>query len=52
MNTWIKSYNQRPGILLFILAVEGFASTVVLTLAFMQKFKPSWNLSKKVPEKA
>ncbi|MGS2741289.1 DUF4199 domain-containing protein [Sinomicrobium sp. M5D2P17] len=51
MNTWIKSYNQRPGILLFILAVEGFASSVVLTLAFMQKFKPSWNLSRKVPEK-
>lgn len=51
MNTWIKSYNQRPGILLFILAVEGFASSVVLTLAFMQKFKPSWNLTRKVPEK-
>lgn len=49
MNTWIQGYNQGPGILLFIIAVEGFASTVVLTLAFMQKFKPSWNLSKKLP---
>ncbi|RNL81865.1 DUF4199 domain-containing protein [Sinomicrobium pectinilyticum] len=52
MNTWIESYNQGPGILLFIIAVEGFASSVVLTLAFMQKFKPSWNLSRKIPQKA
>ena len=46
INTWIRDYNQGPGVLVFILLIEGFASTVVLTLAFMQKFKPSWNLKK------
>ncbi|WP_224488559.1 DUF4199 domain-containing protein [Robertkochia flava] len=47
LDTWMKDYNQGPGILIFILVVEGFASTVVLTLAFMQKFKPSWNPKKR-----
>lgn len=46
LESWMEDYNQGPGILLFVLVVEGFASTVVLTLAFMQKFKPSWNLKK------
>lgn len=48
MTSWIRDYNQGPGILVFVLLVEGFASTVVLTLAFMQKFKPSWNTKKSV----
>jgi len=48
INTWIRDYNQGPGVLVFILLIEGFASTVVLTLAFMQKFKPSWNLKKTI----
>ncbi|UOB16236.1 DUF4199 domain-containing protein [Abyssalbus ytuae] len=48
MDEWMTDYNQGPGILLFVLTVEGFASTVVLTLAFMQKFKPSWNTKKTV----
>ncbi|MDG3582593.1 MULTISPECIES: DUF4199 domain-containing protein [Galbibacter] len=48
MDSWIKDYNQGPGILIFILLIEGFASTVVLTLAFMQKFKPSWNTKKTI----
>ncbi|TRZ45799.1 DUF4199 domain-containing protein [Robertkochia solimangrovi] len=48
MESWMKDYNQGPGILIFILLVEGFASTVVLTLAFMQKFKPSWNPKKNI----
>ncbi len=51
MKSWASDYNQGPGILLFVLVVEGFASTVVLTLAFMQKFKPSWN-TKKTLQKA
>ena len=45
IDSWIRNYYQGPGILLFILAVEGFASTVVLTLAFMQKFKSSGNMA-------
>ncbi|UNY99536.1 DUF4199 domain-containing protein [Zhouia spongiae] len=49
MKGWIEEYYQGPGILVFVLVVEGFASTVVLTLAFMQKFKPSWN-TKKSPQ--
>lgn len=48
ISTWIRDYNQGPGVLVFILLIEGFASTVVLTLAFMQKFKPSWNLKKTI----
>lgn len=46
MSSWMEDYNQGPGILVFVLIVEGFSSTVVLTLAFMQKFKPSWNIKK------
>ncbi|MFD0863494.1 DUF4199 domain-containing protein [Sungkyunkwania multivorans] len=52
MSGWMKGYFQGPGILIFILMVEGFASTIVLSLSFMQRFKPSWNLSKKHPQKA
>ncbi|NER14537.1 DUF4199 family protein [Leptobacterium flavescens] len=52
MESWMRDYHQGPGILLFVLAIEGFASTVVLTLTFMQKFKPSWNMSKKAAQKA
>ena len=52
MSTWMEGYFQGPGILIFILMVEGFASTVVLTLTFMQRFKPSWNISKKEVQKA
>ena len=52
LDSWMSDYYQGPGILLFVLAVEGFASSVVLTLTFMQKFKPSWNTTKKAIEKA
>lgn len=31
------------GIILFTVAICGFATTAVLTLSFMQLFKPSWN---------
>lgn len=48
MESWIRDYNQGPGILVFILLIEGFASTVILTFTFMQKFKPSWNTKKSV----
>lgn len=48
MDSWIEDYNQGPGILIFILFIEGLASSVILTLTFMQKFKPSWNTKKSV----
>lgn len=52
MDTWMQDYDQGPGILIFVLTIEGLSSTLVLTLAFMQKFKPSWNTTKKVVPKA
>jgi hypothetical protein len=48
LDRWLTDYKQGPGILLFVLTIEGLASAVILTLAFMQKFKPSWNTTKKV----
>lgn len=44
LDTWSQDYAQGPGILIFILIIEGFASTLVLTLSFMQLFKKSWNI--------
>jgi len=44
----IGSVSSEPGLLLFIILIEGFSSTVVLTLLFMQKFKPSWNINHKL----
>ncbi len=52
MENWIVNYNQGPGILLFVLTIEGLASSMVLTLIFMQKFKPSWNMTKNISQKA
>ncbi len=45
----VGSVSKEPGLLLFIILIEGFASTVVLSLLFMQKFKPSWNIGNKLP---
>ena len=45
LGEWFSSYNEGAGILVFIILVEGLASTVVLTLAFMQLFKKSRNIS-------
>lgn len=52
LDEWMSGYFQGPGILLFILALEGFASSVVLSLTFMQRFKPSWNVKEKQAQKA
>lgn len=45
MNTWLDNYAESPAILIFIILIEGFSSSVVLSLLFMQKFKPSWNIT-------
>ena len=37
--------NIGVGIVSFVVAIMGFATTVVLTLTFMQYFKKSWNIS-------
>ena len=44
MGPWGNSTSL--GLILFTVAICGFATTAVLTLSFMQLFKPSWNLSK------
>ncbi len=43
ITVWIKDYNTHIGIVLFVVAVMGFATSLVLTLAYMQLFKDSWN---------
>jgi len=40
-------YNVHIGLVTFVVAIMGFATTVVLTLTFMQIFKKSWNLPQK-----
>ncbi len=47
MSVWIKEYYTSVGLVLFVVAIMGFASTIVLTLSFMQLFKVSWNTSRK-----
>lgn len=41
-------YNVHIGLVTFVVAIMGFATTVILTLTSMQLFKPSWN----IPENA
>ncbi len=44
---WSSHYHVGVGIVVFIAAIMGFATTFVLTLSFMQLFKESWNPKKK-----
>lgn len=43
ITVWIADYNTHIGIVIFVVAVMGFATSLVLTLAYMQLFKDSWN---------
>ncbi len=45
LGEWFDSYGAGAGILVFVILIEGLASTVVLALAFMQIFKKSYNPS-------
>lgn len=47
LGEWISNYGEGTGILVFIILIEGLASTVVLTLTFMQLLKKSYNISQK-----
>ncbi|MEH6680700.1 MAG: DUF4199 domain-containing protein [Sediminicola sp.] len=38
---WFRNYNISEGILFFTVAIMGFATSLVLTLSFMQLFKTS-----------
>lgn len=44
--TWSKDYKNFQGIVFFTVAIMGFATTLVLTLSFMQLFKSSNNHKK------
>ncbi|NHF58738.1 DUF4199 domain-containing protein [Flavobacteriaceae bacterium TP-CH-4] len=44
---WFKSFKSFEAILFFTVAIMGFATTLVLTLSFMQLFKSSNNPNKK-----
>ena len=43
---WAKDYSNFQGIVFFTVAIMGFATTLVLTLSFMQLFKTSNNPKK------
>ncbi|PZD78953.1 DUF4199 family protein [Mesonia sp. K7] len=43
LSTWENEYSESLGLLLFVVAVMGFCTTLVLTLAYMQLMKDSWN---------
>jgi len=47
LKDWFHDYNHGGGILIFIILIEGLASTAVLTLTFMQIFKNSGNSPQK-----
>jgi hypothetical protein len=44
---WFKNDNTGAGIVFFTVAIMGFATSLVLTLSFMQLFKSSNNLKKR-----
>lgn len=43
LTTWKEDYNLNPGIAIFGLALMGFSTSLVFSLALMQLFKRSWN---------
>ncbi|KAA1245239.1 DUF4199 domain-containing protein [Aquimarina sp. RZ0] len=43
---WSSHYHVGVGLVVFVSAIMGFATTFVLTLSFMQLFKESWNTKK------
>jgi glucan phosphoethanolaminetransferase (alkaline phosphatase superfamily) len=42
-----QDYNVHIGLVTFVVAIMGFATTVVITLTCMQYFKKSWNIPQK-----
>jgi hypothetical protein len=44
--SFFDDYKNFEGIVFFTVAIMGFATTLVLTLTFMQLFKPSYNPKK------
>ncbi|WP_010521597.1 DUF4199 domain-containing protein [Aquimarina agarivorans] len=50
LGNWSSHYNTPEGLVVFVVFVMGMATTMVLTLAFMQLFKPSWNTHQAKPK--
>lgn len=46
-NKWFNEFRNFEGIVFFTVAIMGFATSLVLTLAFMQLFKTSRNPTKR-----
>ena len=46
LDSWGLNYNKGGLIIIVTLVMMGFSTTLVLTLAFMQLLKESWNTSK------
>ncbi len=44
-----RKYDDSIGIISFVVAIMGFATSVVITLTAMQYFKKSWNIPEKKP---
>jgi hypothetical protein len=44
---WANEYQNFEAIVFLVVATMGFSTTIVLTLSFMQLFKPSFNPQKK-----
>ncbi len=47
LENWSSHYHVGLGIVVFVTAIMGFATTFVLTLSFMQLFKESWNTKRR-----
>ncbi|GGH36271.1 membrane protein [Mangrovimonas yunxiaonensis] len=47
LKNWFENTDKGGGILIFIILIEGLASTTVLTLTFMQIFKRSTKITEK-----
>jgi len=47
LDRWETTYDTSLGSVVIVVALMGFATSVVLTLSFMQLFKQSWNTKKK-----
>ncbi len=43
LGNWSTHYNTSEGLVVFVVFVMGMATTMMLTLAYMQLFKQSWN---------
>ena len=46
IGNWSSHYKTSEGLVIFVVFIMGMATTMVLTLAYMQLFKDSWNTRK------